>query len=52
MRLGTVEEVVSHLQTRVAKLKENLLVPAQNVTLPTELQADLTGNVDDRGLAS
>ena len=49
MRLGTVEEVVSHLQARVAKLKENLLVPAQNVTLPTELQADLTGNVDDRG---
>ena len=47
--LGTVEEVVSHLQARVAKLKENLLVPAQNVTLPTELQADLTGNVDDRG---
>merc|ERR1712199_71755 len=33
MRLGTVEEVVSHLQARVAKLKENLLVPAQNVTL-------------------
>ncbi len=49
MRLGTVEEVVSHLQARVAQLKENLLIPAQNVTLPTELQADLTGNVDDRG---
>ena len=49
IRLGTVEEAVSHLQARVAKLKENLLVPAQNVTLPTELQAGLSENIDDRG---
>ncbi|KAH8059727.1 hypothetical protein JL721_9144 [Aureococcus anophagefferens] len=48
-RVGSVEGAASRLEGRVDKLKEELLVPAHNVTLPADLQAEgeAGGSEDD-----
>jgi len=39
-RLGTAEVIASRLEGRIDRLKEELLLPAHNVTLPADLHAE------------